>query len=357
MASVEPPADDTAFLRRAVEVSIRVGVVALLAFWCLLILRPFVQPIVWGVVIAVAAHPLHRRLERLLRGRSRLSAVLLVLGALLLLIVPTVALTASLLDTARVLAGELRQGALTVPPPPAFVADWPVVGDELYAFWENASRNLESALLQIAPQLKGLGLWLLSTGATTGVGIVKFVISIGIAGVLLMNASQAVGAARGIARRLAGPRGAALTDLAGATVQSVTRGILGVAVIQSLLAGMGMLAVGVPGAGLWALGVLLLAVIQLPTVLVLAPVVVYVFSTSSIPVAIVFTVWSAMVGTIDTFLKPLLMGRGVDVPMLVVFMGVIGGFMLDGIIGLFVGAVVLTLGYTLFTEWLREAKE
>jgi predicted PurR-regulated permease PerM len=145
--------------------------------------------------------------------------------------------------------------------------------------------------------------------------------------------------------------------LAGATVQSVTRGILGVAVIQSLLAGVGMLVVGVPAAGLWALLVLLLAVIQLPPLLVLAPVIVYVFSTSSTVAAVVFAVWSVFVGMSDTFLKPVLMGRGVDVPMLVIFMGAIGGFMLDGIIGLFVGAVVLALGYTLFTAWLQETAE
>jgi predicted PurR-regulated permease PerM len=237
------------------------------------------------------------------------------------------------------------------------VADWPLIGDDVYAFWQTANRNLETALRQIAPQLKGIGLWLVSTGATTGVGIVKFVISIVIAGVLLANGPRVARAARGIATRLAGERGGQLTQLAGATVQSVTRGILGVAVIQSLLAGIGMLVVGVPASGLWALLVLLLAVIQLPSLLVLAPVIVYVFSTSSTFVAVVFAVWSVLVGTSDTFLKPMLMGRGVDLPMLVIFMGAIGGFLRAGIIGLFVGAVVLALGYTLFTAWLQETPE
>lgn len=357
MASAQPSAEDRVFLRRAIEASIRIGLVVLLAVWCLQIVRPFIQPIVWGIVIAVAAQPLFRRLEGALRGRSQLAAALLVLTTLLLLIVPTVALTASLIETASELSGDLREGGLAVPPPPAYVADWPLIGDELFAFWDNASRNLESALRQIAPQLKGVGLWLVSTGATTGIGIVKFAISILIAGVLLANGTRAAGAARGIATRLAGERGHQLTQLAGATVQSVTRGILGVAVIQSLLAGVGMLAVGVPAAGLWALLVLLLAVIQLPTLLVLAPVVVYVFSTSSTFVAVVFAVWSVLVGMSDTFLKPMLMGRGVDVPMLVIFMGAIGGFMLDGIIGLFVGSVVLALGYTLFTAWLQATSE
>ena len=357
MASTQPYVEDRNLLRRAIEVSVRLALVVLLALWCFQIVRPFIQPIVWGVIIAVAAQPLFRRLEGALRGRSRLAAALLVVAALLLLIGPTVALTANLVETASELSGELRGGDLAVPPPPAFVADWPVIGDELHAFWDKVNRNLESALRQIAPQLKGIGLWLVSTGATTGVGVVMFVVSLVIAGALLANGPRAAGAARGIATRLAGDRGGQLTALAGATVQSVTRGILGVAVIQSLLAGVGMLAVGVPASGLWALLVLLLAVIQLPTLLVLAPVVVYVFSTSSMVVAVVFAVWSVLVGMCDTFLKPMLMGRGVDVPMLVIFMGAIGGFMLDGIIGLFVGAVVLALGYTLFTAWLQEAAE
>ncbi len=357
MASTQPYVEDRNLLRRAIEVSVRIALVMLLALWCFQIVRPFIQPIVWGIVIAVAAQPLFRRLEDALRGRSRLAAALLVGAALLLLIVPTVALTANLVETAGELSGDLREGALAVPPPPVSVAEWPVIGDELYAFWDNASRNLESALTQIAPQLKGIGLWLLSTGATTGIGVVKFVISIVIAGALLANGPRAAGAARGVASRLVGERGGQLTELAGATVQSVTRGILGVAVIQSLLAGVGMLVVGVPASDLWALLVLLLAVIQLPPLLVLAPVIVYVFSTSSTVVAVVFAVWSVLVGMSDTFLKPMLMARGVDVPMLVIFMGAIGGFMLDGIIGLFVGSVVLALGYTLFTAWLQESPE
>ncbi len=355
MASTRPSAGDGAFLSRAVEASIRVGLVAVLAFWCLQIVRPFVQPVVWGVVIAVAAQPLYRRLERLVGGRSRLAAALLVMAALALLIGPSVALTASLVDTAAKLSGELRGGTLAVPPPPSSVAEWPLVGEPLSEFWGRASRNLASALRQIAPQLKAIGLWLISSAATTGIGIVKFVISILIAGALLANGPRAAAAARGIAGRLAGERGTELTRLAAATVQSVTRGILGVAAIQAILAGAGFLAVGVPAAGLWALLVLLLAVIQLPALLVLAPVVVYVFSTSSTGVAVAFTVWSLAVGLLDNVLKPLLMGRGVAVPMLVIFVGAIGGFMLEGIIGLFTGAVVLAVGYSLFTAWLEPA--
>lgn len=349
-------ADDQAFLRRAIDVSIRLGIAALLGFWCFAIVRPFIQPIVWGAVLAVAVYPLYRRLESALGDRSRLAASLFVVAALLLLIVPSVSLTASMIDTATALSHDLHEGTLKVPPPPTQVADWPVIGDEVHQFWATASQNLEAAARQIAPQLKEIGRWLIATGATTGMGLVKLVISILIAGVLLANAPRATQTVQGIATRLAHDRGGELTQLAAATVQSVTRGILGVALIQALLAGVGLLAVGVPAAGLWALLVLLLAVVQLTPLLVLGPITLYVFSTHSTGVAVAFAIWIGLVTISDSFLKPMLLGRGLDVPMLVIFMGAIGGFLLDGIIGLFVGAVLLALGYTLAKAWIDAAE-
>lgn len=209
----------------------------------------------------------------------------------------------------------------------------------------------------MAPQLKKYGIPVLSAAAGAGIGILKFVVSIIIAGVLLTNDVGGSRVARAIATRLTGERGPGIVEMAGATVRSVALGIVGVALIQSLLAGIGFLAVGVPGAGLWALVVLILAVVQLPTFLVLVPIIIYVFSTSSVGVAVVFAIWSILVGMCDAFLKPLLMGRGVDVPMLVIFIGAIGGFMRSGIIGLFVGAIVLALGYKLFIAWLNEGTQ
>ena len=206
----------------------------------------------------------------------------------------------------------------------------------------------------MTPQLKKFGIPLLSAAAGAGVGILKFVVSIIIAGVLLANDAGGGQVARAIATRLTAERGAMAVELAGATVRSVTLGILGVALIQTLLAGLGFLVVGVPGAGLWALLVLILAVVQLPTIIVLGPIIVWVFANSSTTVAIAFAIWSILVGISDAFLKTLLMGRGVDVPMLVIFIGAIGGFIISGIIGLFVGAIVLALGYKLFLLWLND---
>jgi predicted PurR-regulated permease PerM len=294
-------------------------------------------------------------LRRALGGRSAAAAASLVAGVLLLLIVPTVLLTASLIESGTDVASSLQGGALDIPPPPASVADWPVVGDQVHGFWTAASKDLGTALSRIDTQLKSVGLWLLETVASTGIGLVMFALSLVIAGALLSYDEPATDAARRIARRLAPERGDELIALTAVTVQSVTRGILGVALIQSVLSGLAMLAVGVPAAALWAIGVFLLAVVQVPTVVLLIPVAIYVFYTSSTVVAVLFLIWSIVVGSSDNVLKPMLLGRGVDVPMLVIFMGAIGGFILNGIIGLFVGAVVLAVGYTLLRAWLEDA--
>ena len=346
--------EDRAFLKRAVEMSIRIGLIALLVIWCFRVVRPFIQPIVWGIILAIAIHPAYLRLGRVMGGRERLAATILVVGSLLLLIVPSVMITTSLVESATELAGKLEEGEIKVPPPPAAVADWPIVGERLHALWTKASRNLEAALGQASPLLKAIGHWILSSAAAAGFGIVMFALSIVIAGVLLSYGDRATDRARRIARRLVQERGDELVKLTGDTVESVTRGILGVALIQGLLAGIGLLVAGVPAAGLWALLVLLMAVVQIPTVLLLGPIIVYVFATSSTVIAVLFAIWSTAVGLSDNVLKPMLLGCGVDVPMLVIFMGAIGGFILEGIIGLFIGAVVLAVGYTLFQAWLED---
>lgn len=352
-----PSSEDRAFLVRATEASIRIGLVGLLVLWCFHVARPFIQPMLWGIILAVAVQPAYLRLCRVLGGRQRLAATVLVVGSLLLLTVPSVLITTSLVESAAELAGKLHEGEIRIPPPPSAVADWPVVGARLHALWTTASQDLEAALGQALPLVKTTGQTILSGSASAGFGIVMFALSIVIAGVLLSYGDRATGAARRIARRLTPERGDELIDLTRDTVESVTLGILGVALIQTVLAGIGLLVAGVPAAGLWALLVLLLAVVQIPTVLVLGPIVVYVFATSSPVIAVPFAAWTLAVAFSDNVLKPLLLGRGVEVPMLVIFMGAIGGFILEGIIGLFAGAVVLAVGFTLFKAWLEDAPE
>lgn len=350
-------AEDRVFLNRALEASIRIGLVALLVLWCFALASPFIQPTLWGVILAIALYPAHVRLRSLLGDREAAAAATLIAAILLLLLVPTVLLTNSLISSGSDVAGHLQAGTVAVPAPPESVAEWPIVGGEIYELWTAASQNLQEVIHRFDSQLASVGLRMIKEIARTGVGILMFALSVVIAGFLLAYHEPATEAARSVARRLAPGRGDELIALTGATVQSVTRGILGVALIQSVLAGIGMLAVGVPAAALWAIGLFLLAIVQIPAMLLLGPIALYVFYTSSTVVAVLFAVWAIVVGSSDNVLKPMLLGRGVDVPMLVIFVGAIGGFIRGGIIGLFVGAVVLAVGYTLLRIWVREEPE
>lgn len=357
MPGSEADSSQEVFLNRVMEATVRVGTVLLLAAWCLEILRPFVIPVAWGIIIAVAVHPAYVWLERALGGRSGLAAGIFSALAVLLLIVPAVVGAGSLLESGQEVAERLGGEALEIPPPPDSVADWPVIGEPIHSFWSLASVNLGEAARQVGPQLRALGGWLLAGIAGTGVAIVQFVISLVIAGVLLASAGTGSQAARNIATRIAGNRGEKFATLAGATVRSVAVGIVGVALIQSALLGIGFAVAGVPHAALWTVLCVFLAVLQLPTLIVVVPIIIYMFSYSTTTVAVLFTIWSALAGLSDNVLKPVLLARGVETPMIVIFMGAIGGFVSAGFIGLFVGAVILSLGYELIMAWLDEGGE
>lgn len=348
---------EKALLRRALEATIRIGLVVLLVLWCLEIVKPFIVPVIWGIIIAVATYPGYRRLLPPSGERQGLAAALVVLLMLVLLIGPTIMLAETLVDGVQRLAGGLSDGRLQIPPPPATVAEWPLIGQPLFEFWGQASLNLGSALNEVGPQLKAVGGWLLSAAGGVGFGILQFVFAIIIAGIFLANAQGGGEAAHAIATRLMGEQGWRYSDLARTTVRGVARGILGVALIQSILAGLGFLVIGLPAAGLLALLCLVLAVVQVGVGPIVIPAAIYVFATADTVPAVVFLVWSLFVMLLDNFLKPILLGRGAQVPMAVVFIGAIGGFLAHGIVGLFVGAVVLSLGFTLFRAWLEEGSK
>ena len=354
MTNSNQTSNQVTFVANALEAFIRITVVSLLALWCFRIGRPFIQIILWGIIIAVALRPSHHKIQSIIGGRGKLAAVLITLFALVLVITVGVMLSGTLIDGAKTLSLKIKEGTLAVPPAPQSVKSWPIIGKPLHQAWRLASVNLAAALSKFTPQLTAFSQWLLSNAARTGVGILKFIVSIFIAGIFLTKADAGNKTAKSVGIRLAGEQGEELVNLAASTLRSVVKGIIGVAVIQSLLAGVGCLAAGVPGAGLWALLVLILAVAQLPTLLVLGPLVFYVFSSASMVTAVLFAIWSVFVGLCDNILKPILLGRGVKVPMVIVFIGAIGGFINSGIIGLFIGAIVFVVGYQLFMAWLQQ---
>jgi predicted PurR-regulated permease PerM len=343
---------DKDYLNRAVEVSIHVGLGVLLVWACFLILRPFLPPVIWGIVIAIALYPWYRKLATFLGERRTLAAVLCTVVLLAILIVPIYLLTGTLVEGVQTLTARLKEGTLNVPPPPPGVAGWPIIGGSLNRVWLLASNNLNDLLSSFAPQIRAAVSGLLSASAGVAFTVLQFILSIVVGGVLLASAEGTGKAIRLLANRLFGERGPEFHKLIGATIRSVTVGILGVAFIQTVLAGIGFVVEGLPSAGLWAMIFLFAAVLQVG-ILVLIPAVIYAFTITSTSKAVIFLIWCAIVGLMDNVLKPVLLGRGVEVPILVVFLGAIGGFIAMGLIGLFVGAIVLSVGYKLFLAWLN----
>ncbi len=348
---------DRIFVHRSLEATIQIGLLFIITVWCFKIVEPFIISIVWGVIIAIAAFPLYRKLQSILGDYSRFAAILFTVSFLIIILVPTILLTETLIQGLAQLGGKIKDGTALIPPPPENLHSVMLVGEPLAKFWTLASENIHSALQQIAPVLKVIGSWLLSAAAGAGVAILHFVLAIIIAGILLANTIGCHKIARSITTRLADEKGHSFADLTEATIRSVANGILGVALIQSLLAGVGFIVVGIPAAGLWALLCLILSIAQIGFSLIVVPMIIYLFYTGDTFTAVAFLVWNLLIIIIDHILKPLLLGRGVHTPMAIVFMGAIGGLLSWGVIGLFIGAVTLALGYELFLLWLNADQE
>ena len=358
MTSADGSSVDRRFLANSMASFIQIGAVLILLYWCYLIVSPFLPIVIWGVILSVALYPAHVALSHRLGGRDKLSAAIIVLIGVAIISIPIGFLAESTVGGLRTIGAELEDGTARVPPPAESVAEWPVVGKRIYDFWSAAATNLEDALNQFRPQLQSAGQQALSFAGQTVVSGCQFIFAIFVAGVLLTSAQAGRAAAQNVASSLVGPeRGPELADLSIVTIRSVAKGILGIAFIQAILAAIGLLVAGVPAAGIWAGLVLVLAIIQLPPLLVLGPIAIWYFSVAEPVPASIFLIYAAVVSFSDTFLKPMLLGRGVDTPMLVILIGAIGGAMAMGILGLFIGAVILALGYEIFVSWTSPDQE
>lgn len=345
------------FTRNTIEAAIRLGLLLLIVAWCFTIVKPFLMVTVWGVVIAVAVYPAFDRLRAALSGNNKLAATLYTLVTLALLITPTVMISNSLIDTSNDLTQKYEEGSLAIPPPKESVKDWPLVGEQVYTVWQDASQNLETTLDKYRPEIKKVSRAIVGLATSAGGTIVQFVFSIIISGVFLAYAKPSYNMTVKIMSRLTSrDSGQNYVDLAKQTIRSVAVGVLGIALIQATLSAIGMAYMDVPGWGLWTLLVLVLAVAQLPPIIILGFVCAYVFSVADTTPAVVFLVYCIVVSSSDMVLKPLFLGRGMDIPMPVILFGAIGGMITSGVIGLFVGAIVLALAYKLFMAWLENSE-
>jgi len=342
---------------QAIEIAIRLGLIFLILAWCLQILTPFIGLVAWGAIIAVAIYKPFLKLVEKLGGRKKLAVTLIAVVSIAAILIPVISLSSSMIESATTIGDQIESGEISISPPSESVREWPLIGEKTHALWNQASVDLSAFLNRYPDQVTTVGKKLIGVAKGMGAGVFQFIISMLIAAAFLSGAESAGAAMRRLATRLAGERGEPLLDLSTATIRSVAVGVIGIAFIQAVLGGLGMMFAGVPAAGLLAIVILVLAIAQLPPILVLLPVIFYVFSVESTTVAVVFMVWSILVSMSDAVLKPIFLGRGVDAPMLVILLGAIGGMITSGIVGLFIGAVILALGYKLFQVWLEWGDE
>ncbi len=340
------------------DTTIRLLILFLIVGWCLMIMLPFVSIILWSLILGIALNPLHKSLSAKMGGSPKLAAFIIVFSMVLIVVVPSGILVTSMVDEFMVLKDMYEAGTLTIPPPHEKVKELPIVGKQFHEIWSAASSNIEATILKYRDQLGETGKTIAKGVLSSISAVLQIMVSLLIAGFLL--AVPGVGESiRKFFRKLAGEKGDEFADITIKTVGSVVKGIMGVALILALLHGIIFMLAGVPFAGIWTVLVFVLCVLQIPVLFVTFPVIVYLFSELEVTPAIIWTVLIIIVGLTDNILKPILLGKGAPVPMLVIFIGVIGGFIFSGFIGLFTGAIVMSIGYKLFTGWLNspEVKE
>ncbi len=335
-----------------IESAIKISLIAIIVIWCFQIIKPFVSLVLWGGILAIALFPVFTWLKKRLNHSNGLTATLIALPLVLLIIVPMLFISESLIEKASSLVEMHNEGQLVIPSPSEKVAEWPLVGEKLYSTWNEFAENTEAAAKKFLPQIKTFGNWLLSASANTALMTLLSIASIILAAFFITKAESVRVFFVTVFNRFHDTQGEEFLVLSIATIRSVAQGVIGIAIIQALLATPGLLLMGIPAAGLIILAVLVVAIIQVPTLVVLGPIMAYAYSMGDATSATIFSIYMLLVGLSDNVLKPLLLGRGVDVPMLVILLGAIGGMIFSGIIGLFTGAVVLALGYVLFRAWL-----
>ena len=340
-----------------VNVLLPLFLLALLVALCVQLLLPFVGLLVWTIILAICFKPLHDRLMNKRGMSSRWSAITIGVGLSAIILVPTAIAAMSAASSIPETVAAIQSGESEVPPPPARLKEVPVVGEKAFAAWTQASTDMPAFVKTYRTQLTGFTKSLLGIAAGLFAAILVLVLAIIFAAICLAYSVSLRAYMSRVFTRITGNResGEHYMDLIAATVKSVANGVIGVAFVQALLVGIGFFAIGMPGAGLLSLLAMAFGVVQVPVILITLPAILYAFAVKSTTVAIIFTVWSIIGGLSDAVLKPMMIGHGLEVPMPIILLGVIGGVMAFGLVGLFIGAVVLAVGYVLFGEWVGKA--
>jgi predicted PurR-regulated permease PerM len=346
--------------RRLLDVFIRAGLVVVLVLLCYLIFAPFLTMMLWALILAITIYPLHQMLAGRMGGKQGLAASLIVLLAVGLIVTPTIMLASEFGDSVQNLIQSVRDNTLQIPPPSEKIATWPIVGDKVHAVWSQAHNDLPGLVQKMQPKLGELATKALGIVAALGGSLLMFLFSFVVAGIMMAYGKSGARAMQEIFERIAGiARGAEFTVLSTATVRAVASGVIGIACIQALIIGVLLMIAGVPFAGVLAVVVLVFGVAQLPALIITLPVIAWIWASGqyeTVP-AIVYTVLLFIGGMADNVLKPLMLGRGVDAPMPVILIGALGGMATQGILGMFIGATGLAVGYQIFMRWVQDNPE
>jgi predicted PurR-regulated permease PerM len=338
------------------DVLIRAGLVLALAVLCYKVFSPFLPLMLWALILAVTLYPIHQKIVRRLGGKQGVAATLLVLAGVVLIAGPTTVLVSSLGDSLHDLINNVKNNTLQIPAPSSTVADWPLIGKKVHAAWSQAYSDLPAVVQSLQPKLGELTKYALNIVAGLGSNTLQFLFSFIIAGIVMAFGTSGARATQSIFERIAGAdRGKRFTDLSTATIRTVSAGVIGIACIQALIIGLALVIAGIPWAGLLSMIVLVLGIAQIPAVLVTLPVIGYIWYTGDYGTvsAVSYTVLLLVAGMADNVLKPLMLGRGVDAPMPVILLGALGGMASKGILGMFLGATLLALGYQIFMGWVK----
>ena len=340
---------------RLLDVVIRAGLIAVLAALCYVVFAPFLTLMVWALILAVTLYPLHRALARRIGGKQGLAATIVVIAGVLLIIIPTALLMNSFGSSIHDVVSAVQHNTLQIPAPREGIRDWPIVGKRVYDSWSKAHTDLPGLVQSMQPKIGELARTALSIVANIGLAVLQFLASFIVAGIVMAYGEAGARGSRAIFERIiGGGRGESFARLSTATLRAVAQGVIGIAFVQALLVGLALLVARVPWAGVLAAVTLVLSIAQVPALIVILPAIGYIWSSGNYGngAAVAHTVILLLAGMADNVLKPLMLGRGVDAPMPVVLLGALGGMATGGILGMFVGATLLALGYQIFMSWV-----
>ena len=347
----------------AVEFSdamIGLGIAGALIILCFQVFTPFMGIMLWALIIAVMLFPTHQKLASRLGGRQGRSATVIVITSLLILGAPLIMLGGSLVSQLANGFQAFQNETIHISQPAPSVEEWPLIGEKVFDTWSQASASLPDFIKENKAALESTAKRAIAVSASTMSSVFMFLGAIIVAGIMMAYGHSGGVTMERIVSRISGrEKGPELLKLATLTLRSVAAGVLGVAFLQALIMGVGFIFSGIPAAGVLAVVVLLVGILQLPALLVSIPVVAWLWGVGdgSNVHNVIWTVYLLVGGLADNVLKPLLLGRGVDAPMPIILLGAIGGMISAGIIGLFVGAVLLAVGYQVFMAWVGNADE